>query len=72
MKSAVKQEVSEVLAITPHSTQTQNCPERQDSTDKKMCALVVVSLALIVYYILRLMLSVLTVTESITPKRCVV
>ncbi|CAC5400200.1 unnamed protein product [Mytilus coruscus] len=28
MKSAVKQEVSEVMAVTPHPTETQNYPER--------------------------------------------
>ncbi|CAC5417580.1 unnamed protein product [Mytilus coruscus] len=43
MKSAIKQEVSEVMAVTPHSSQTQNYPKdkRQGSTDKNMCALVV-------------------------------
>ncbi|CAC5375580.1 unnamed protein product [Mytilus coruscus] len=29
MKSAVKQDVSEVMAVPPHSTQTQNYPKRQ-------------------------------------------
>ncbi|CAC5411630.1 unnamed protein product [Mytilus coruscus] len=31
MKSAFKQEVFEVMAVTPHSTQTQNYPERQET-----------------------------------------
>ncbi|CAC5426199.1 Retrovirus-related Pol polyprotein from transposon 297 [Mytilus coruscus] len=35
MKSAVKQEVSEVMAVTPHPTQTQNYPERQETRQYK-------------------------------------